>query len=56
MAQWVEDLALPLKWWEFDPWAKNVHMLWAQSKTKTPNRRKLTFKSNGNLDETCQTQ
>ena len=29
VAQWVKDLALQLLWHRFDPWPRNVHMLWA---------------------------
>ena len=40
MAQWVKDLVFSLQWlgsllWHgFNPWPRNVHMLWACPKKK----------------------
>ena len=33
VAQWVKDLALLLLWHGFDPWPRNVCMLWVWPKT-----------------------
>ena len=40
MAQWVKDPALLMMqlwlrlWHRFDPWPRNIHMLWVQPKNK----------------------
>ena len=45
MVQWVKDLALPLLWLGpllghvFDPWPRNVCMLWVQGKKEKERKR-----------------
>ena len=34
MAQWVKELALSVLQHGFDPWPRNIYVLWAQTRKK----------------------